>query len=615
MLSALINPDKLTKAKHILFLFAVLLLQLKAFAQSTVDEQLAAQYYQNKEFDKALDYYEKLYKKQEGFYPQYLNCLLQLQDFKTAEKTVKKQVKKYPEKLVFMVDLGTVYQKDGETSKADGAWKDAVKSIKKDDQVFEAAKAFVEIRQYDFAVETYLRGRKISLNNYLYSFELAKVYEAKGDKLSMINEYLGALEEEPAYIQAVQNELQTSFGSDADAEQNDLLRTELLRRIAKRPDKTIFSELLIWMQIQQKDFEGAFVQAKALDRRNNENGDRLMSLAELSAENKAYDVAKKAYQYVIDKGDDNFNYVFARMQFLNVSYQKITQQLNYTFEELTELEKNYLSTLDELGKTAATVAHLKNLAHLQAFYLNRPKDAISLLESAVDLPRVSQKVQAELKLELADILLASGDIWEASLRYSQVEKTFKYDAIGQEAKFRNAKVAFYTGNFKWAQAQLDVLKGATAKLISNDAMDLSILISDAFAIDTNEAPLQIYARAELLSFQNKTQEALTTLDSINALFPNHALADEVLYEKALIYLKLFKFEQSAEMFQEIITNHGFDILADDAMFNLALLNEEQFKNLEKAKELYKELMEKHPDSLYVVEARNRFRALRGDKIN
>ena len=594
---------------------AAIILQYNALAQTTVDEQLAAQYYQNKEFDKALEYYEKLFKKHPNFYPQYLNCLLQLEDYKYAEKMVKKEVKKFPEKPVFLVDLGQVYSKSGDESKASSSWKQAVKALKTDEQVFEVAKAFVEIRQYDYAIDTYMRGRKISFNNYLFSFELAKVYEAKGDKLSMINEYLGALEEEPAYIEAVQNELQTSFGLDADVEQNNLLKTELLRRITKRPDQIIFSELLIWMQIQQKDFEGAFIQSKAIDKRNKENGDRIMSLAALAVENKSYDVAKKAYQYVIEKGDQNFNYVFARMELLNVSYLKITNQLNYSKEELFELEKNYLSTIDELGKTSATVPHLKNLAHLQAFYLNRPDDAIKLLEEAIALPRVSVKVQAELKLELADILLSSGNIWEASLRYSQVEKKFKYDAIGQEAKFRNAKIAFYSGDFKWAQAQLDVLKGATSKLISNDAMDLSILISDAFAIDTIEAPLEIFARAELLAFQNKTDSALTTFDSVLSLFPDHALADEVLYKKGEIFLKLFKFEKASEMFEKIISNHSYDILADNALFNLAILNEEQFKNPEKAKELYKELMEKHPDSLFVVEARNRFRALRGDKIN
>ncbi|MCX6294623.1 MAG: tetratricopeptide repeat protein [Bacteroidetes bacterium] len=587
------------------------------FAQPSTDEQLASQFYQNKEFDKALDYYEKLYNKKSPqiFYQPYLNCLLETKDFKKAEKIVKKQIKQNPDAPNFIVDLGTVYTRSEEPEKARSTWESAVKAIKMDDQVFAVANSFISIRQYDFAISTYLKGRKISQNNYPYSFELADVYNTKGDKIAMINEYLDVLELQDSYIQSVQNALQSSFGSDADQKQNELVKTELLRRISKNPDKTIYSELLIWMQIQLKDWEGAFVQAKALDKRKKEEGNRVMALALLFSQNEAYDVAIKAFNYVISKGPEVYYYTNARIELLNVYYQKVVTKGIYTPLDLTELEKNYISTIAELGKSASTVPLLKNLAHLQAFYLNKTDDAKALLEEAIQLPQLPAVTQAECKIELADILLMTGDIWEASLRYSQVEKAFKYDEIGQEAKFRVARISYYTGDFKWAQAQLDVLKGATAKLIANDALALSLLISDALAIDSNEAPLAIYARADLLAFQNKDDQAKITLDSINTLFQNHALADEILYKKAQIAIKHLQYNEAAAFYEELLKNYGDDILGDDAMFKLADLNENQFKNLDKAKELYQQLMEKYPDSLYVVEARKRFRKLRGDSIN
>ena len=258
---------------------------------------------------------------------------------------------------------------------------------------------------------------------------------------------------------------------------------------------------------------------------------------------------------------------------------------------------------------------LKNLAHLQAFYMNKTDAAKMLLEEAIEMPQLSAATQAECKLELADVLLMTGDIGEASLRYSQVEKAFKYDAIGQEAKFRVAKISYYTGDFGWAQTQLDILKGATSKLISNDAMNLSLLISDALAIDTNEAPLELFALADLYTFRNMDDKAILLLDSLNRTFPNHALADEIIYKKAQIAMKHAHYDEAAAYYEELLKNYGEDILGDDALFKLAELNEDQFKNTEKAKELYQQLMEKYPDSLYVVEARKRFRRLRGDSIN
>ena len=440
--------------KHILF-FVFVFTQIHSFAQPGTDEQLAIQFYQNKEFDKALDYYEKLYNKKspEVYYQPYLSCLLETKDFKKAEKIAKKQSKQNPEALNFMVDLGMVYAREDEMDKAKSTWESAVKGIKYDEQVFAVANAFLTIRQYDFAISAYLKGRKISQNNYPFSFELADVYNLKGQRTEMINEYLDVLEIQDSYIQSVQNALQTSFGNDADQKQNELLKTELLKRIAKNPDKTIFSELLIWMQIQMKDWEGAFVQAKALDKRKKEEGNRVMGLAQLFAQNEAYDVAIKGYNYVIAKGPEVYYYTNARIELLNVYYQKVVNKGNYTPLDLQELEKNYNATIKELGKSSSTVPLLKNLAHLEAFYLNKTDLAKELLEEAINMPQLAAITQAECKLELADVLLMTGDIWEASLRYSQVEKAFKYDAIGQEAKFRVAKISYYTGDFGWAEAQ------------------------------------------------------------------------------------------------------------------------------------------------------------------
>lgn len=588
-----------------------------ASAQPSTDEQLALQYYQNKEFDKALDYYEKLYNKKSPqlYYSKYVDCLIETKDYKKAEKIIRKHIKQTPEQLNFHIDLGSLYAKANESEKAKAEWEKAVKSIRYDEQVFTVANNFVSIRQYDLAIAAFQKGRKISQTNYPYNFELAEVYRIKGDKIAMINELLDALEANDSYIQSVQNSLQTSFGSDSDTQQNELVKNELLKRIAKSPDKTIFSELLIWMQIQQKDWDGAFVQGKALDKRKKEEGGRVMALAQIFSQNEAYDIAAKAYQYVISKGKDNYFYTNARMELVNVQYTKVTSKGNYTPADLTELDKNFSVAIEELGKYSSTVSLLKNYAHLKAFYLHKKDEAIKMLEEAIDLPQLSAQQQAECKLELADILLMSGEIWDASLLYSQVEKSFKYDIIGQEAKFRNARISYYTGDFGWAQSQLDVLKGSTSKLIANDAMELSLKISDALADDTITEPLKIFARAELLAFQNKDEDAIKTMDSINQLFPNHALTDDILFQKASIALKKANYSDAIKYYDEILNKFPDDILADDALFKMADLYENSIKNLEKAKELYQQLIEKYPSSLYVIEARKRFRKLRGDIVN
>jgi tetratricopeptide (TPR) repeat protein len=213
---------------------------------------------------------------------------------------------------------------------------------------------------------------------------------------------------------------------------------------------------------------------------------------------------------------------------------------------------------------------------------------------------------------LADIYLISGEIWEASLLYSQVEKDFKYEAIGQEAKFRNAKLSFYAGDFAWAKSQADVLKGATTKLISNDALDLSLIISDAIAVDTNEAPLKLFACADLMIRQHKYEEAIVKMDSINLLYSSNTLGDDIYFKKAQIYMIQKKYKDVESMYKKILEYYPNELYADDAQFKLGELYEYYLSDKEKAKQIYQELLLNFSGSTYAVDARRRYRELRGD---
>jgi tetratricopeptide (TPR) repeat protein len=604
--------------KHgICFIFSLLFSSVLCAQNPTTDEQLAAQYYQNKEYAKAVVYYEKLYDKKpiELYYNYYLSCLLELKEYKDAEKMVKKHIKKTNEELKFYVDLGVIYASGGDENKCKAEWDGAIKKLKENQQqIFDLANQFLKIKQYDYALATYEKGEKL-IKTYPFNFEIANVYMLKGDVQRMIEKLLDVLAISDAYLDGVQNTLQPNFGTDADAKKNEIIRTELLKRIQKYPDKNVFSELLVWMLLQQRDFDAALTQVKALDKRNKEDGYRVFNLGKICASNENYDVAAKCFQYLIAKGNNYGYYIDSRMELLNVMYKKITSQNSYTAQELTTLEKDYESTINELGRFSSTVTIIKDLAHLQAFYLHKTDEALKLLDDALELPGISETLLAQCKLERGDILLMMGEVWESSITYSQVEKAFKNDIIGQEAKYRNAKLSYFIADFKWAQAQLDVLKGATTKLIANDAMDLSLMISDNLAIDTNPEPLAIFARADLLEFQNKDSLAGITLDSLEKNYPGHSLSDDILYKRYSINYKKKKYSECALYLESIIHNHDDDLLGDDATFKLAELYEYKLNDKEKAKEFYQQLITKHPDSLYTVEARKRFRKLRGDTVN
>lgn len=584
-----------------------------------MDEKLAMQFYEQKQYEKAASYFDNLYDKNpDAYFTYYYKCLIEIKEYSKAEKVLKKQIKRNDTAFHLYVWLGKLYKLQNNPDKEKEQYNKAIKElIPIQNYVFVLAHAFEDEELYDYALEVYKKGRKETRDSYPYYYEVAELYKKKGDLKAMVNEYLDAIEFRESELYTAQTNLQQSLGYDEKngGLNNPILKQELQKRIQQHSDKMIFSEFLIFLLNQQKDFEGSFVQNKALDKREKSDGTRLMELAKLCISNENYTVAEKCYQYVINKGKDNPYYDIANIEKLNSQYLQITNQATPNSADVMVLSSNIEAAIKQYGISNLTIPLIKKSASLKAYYLNKPQEAIQSLEEVITQYTFDKNTLAELKLDLGDMNLLVGNIWDASLLYSQVEKDFKYDLVGQGAKFKNAKLSYYASDFKWAKAQCDVLKGATTKTIANDALDLSLIITDAIGIDTNDAPLSMFASADLLVLQHQYNNALARLDSINSIFSEHTLGDDIYYKKAEIYKRTNRYAEAAKMYENILEFYPTDLYGDDALFKEAELYERYLNDKEKAKQLYQDILVKYPGSIYVVDARKRYRDLRGDIIN
>jgi outer membrane protein assembly factor BamD (BamD/ComL family) len=373
-------------------------------------------------------------------------------------------------------------------------------------------------------------------------------------------------------------------------------------------------EMLIWYSVQQRDFMTALNQLKVIDRRQKGEGKRIFELAGIAGTNNAFDAAIACCNYVISFGQNLPFYNESKNLLLQMRRKKVVKGI-YTRQDLVQLENDYKSFISEFGENPATSESMKDLAELYAYYLDQPDAAIQLLTVLSDMYRAPAKFRAECKLMLGDVYILIGNYWDPVLYYGQVDKEFKEDELGQEAKFRNARLSYYKGEFEWAQAQLDILKKATSQLISNNSIELSLLIQDNLGLDSNEEAMKIFADAELYIYQHKFKEAMAALDTIYARFPQHSLADEILYAKARISRMQQQWQPAVELLEKVYTVFGYDILADNALFDAAEIYEFNLKQPDKALKLYEKLITDFPGSLYTVEARKRFRILRGDLVN
>ena len=578
------------------------------------DEQVAAYYYDHGEYAQAAQLYEGLYKRgtNKYHYQRLLSAYLELGEYKEAMRLVERRQKSHPKELSLLVDEGTVYQRQRQEKKAVRCYDKAVERIGSNQQpVADLAQAFLSAGRPDYAARTYLAARSATSNRTLYFTELVTVYQKMVNYEAMTGEYFDLLDHQPGMMSSVQVSMQRMLQEAPDRRLADGVRRALVSRVQEHPDNKVYLEMMIWFSLQENDFGFALEQAEAVDARFPEQGgDQVMRVSQISQKNGAYDVAADGYRYLQRKGKEDVHYFDARVGELEVEFARINHNYTIDTKNLASLRARYLSAFDELGRNERTVPLMRHYATLMAYHGGDAQEAVSTLDDVLELPRLKPQVRDEVKLELGDLLLFAGQTWDASLLYMQVEKANKNDVLGAAAKFRNAKLSYYSHDFEWAKSQLDVLRSSTSKLVANDAMELSLLISDNMEDDSTYDMLALFADADLLLYRGQLDSAWDAFDAVGRAVLSHPLLDEVLMRKAQIRMKQARYAEADSLLQRLVDFYPYDITADDALMLRAELNEDHLANPQTALECYEKLLLDYPTSLYVDRARKRYNALK-----
>jgi len=583
------------------------------FAQQK-DISLANEYYQNGEYEKAYSKFQDLSSKTQNIpyiYSNYLSTLRQLKKKDELQKFVRKSIKAFPDNILYQTDL-YLFMKSENDPKAEKQFRSIVSSIKNDPQQVDLLYEYLlKNGETEKGIDLLMEARSASGRKYEYAIQLSKAYMMLNNKEGMIDEMINYLRENRFQLEIVKNNFQNYL---KDKEDFKILEDKLYAMIQKDPEDMMLNELLLWINIQNKNFRYAYLQAKAIDKNGNLNGNKLLEVGRIAMDNKDYDAASKFFQTITTEYRSSPNYSFARRLLIYSKEESVKNTYPVDREKIMSLIQDYKKMINELGRSAQSYEATRSMAVLYGLYLDQKDSAIALLKSVINEPSADHKLKALSKISLADIYLLNEEPWEASLLYSQVEKDMKEDQLGHEAKLKNAKVAYYKGEFELAQAHLDILKLATTREIANDAMDLSILIQDNSGLDTSYAALTEYADIDLLLFQNKDDEALLRLDSMLLAFPGHSLTDEIYWLKSKIFKRRGEYDKAINVLDRLLIEHSQGIFGDDALFTKASILEDNLSDKEAAMDLYREFLSKYPGSIYAAEARKRFRTLRGDKL-
>jgi hypothetical protein len=565
-----------------------------------------------KNYDKAIPLYAAEWAKMQdagraSLYEEYYNLLLNAKKYKDAEKLVQGRIAMGNTAFSTLeIDLGRVYQAEGKTAKATEQFENSIKKLNGDDGYTQRmARAFADAGLHNYSAMVYERAGQLLGNPFIYALPLTTAY-AKADQVDKALEILLSLNANQFFTEDnVKMLLLQWIGND----QKKLLTAQkiLMRQINAQPANSYYSNLLTWIFTQKNDWDGALIQMEALDERENENGQHLMEFGRIATTARQYDIAVKAFEDVTAKGNNSPMYAIAKAEILNTLLKKTEHTPVPAAADIATLMKAYADLFTTYPQYYAT-QQASDYARVAALYADSVNLAMQVLQKAIKYPDTRRDYAGRLKLQLGDYHLLQGRIWDASLLYSQVDKDFKQDVLGEEARFRNAKLAYYRGDFEWAQRLLTVLKASTTELIANDALFLSVQITENIE-DSLKYPLARFAYAGLLEWQNKDAQAETLLDSIAAAFPKHPLQDDLLMEHAKIAEKRHQFDKALGWLGQIVANYGQDILGDDALFHMAEIYQNDLNDKEKAKKYYEQLIIDFPGSTYVQLSRKRLKEM------
>ncbi|MEQ9262309.1 MAG: tetratricopeptide repeat protein [Owenweeksia sp.] len=605
------------KARLKLQLLTILFSAWCSLLMAQSDYELGMQYYEEGAYEKAVDYLSPALRRSPNAkaYEAVINSYLALEEYNEAEDLTEYFLRKG---LLNAMDLYTdlvyinILSKD--TREADKAMEEMKKRVQANPSLAYGAGNALQKKGYPkLALEIYelAETRNPGMQ---FDYQKALLYGELGDLQNMYRMYVEMVMRSPSYLPSVKNLIAQGITEGEEDENIQFLKEQIITKIQEGGPRTM-NDLLVFVYIQEKNFRGAFTQLKALDRRAGGNRAEVYNLGRVALNNGEFELALKIFDYVLDAGKDNPFYEEARVQKL-VAQRKLLESKDDTeIAAWRDLQKQYYRAEIELKGLPEIGALRIDLAHLTAFRMDETDSAVAILERTIGTSYVSDEDKARAKIELGDILLYTGERWDAILYYGQAEKAFEKSPIGQEAKFKRAKAAYYVGDFQWAQGIFNALKASTSKLIANDAMRYSLLINDNIALDTTTDAMKLFARADLLNFQGKKDSAMIILNTLQKAFPGHSIQDEVLLLRSEIWMSNKNYEEAAIDLQAIIDQYPDDILADDAQFRLAELLETRMNRTEEAKVLYRNLFTEHPDSFFTAEARKRFRLLRGDFLN
>ena len=589
-----------------IFCFVGLFLMGNLFAQQ---EDLAQNYFDQAEYGKALSIYQKLYQDNPtnlGYLFQMVTIHQELEQYQVAQNLLIKAIDQPNPQ--FLVELGYNYSLQNDPVLSEKYYDQALVKLEENPIYTNyVADRFRQRGLLDRAIQALEQTIAIQPQpNFL--LQLTRFYGEKGEVDKFFQKYLELALVNPVYAGYAKRDFSKYITDNSENPNNQLLKKLLLEKLQEFPD-IMWNDFLSWLFVQQNDFAAAFMQEKAIFARQGSTLNPIFQLAELCEDNDQLPLAKRIYVYLVEQSPERGMRLKAQIGQVEVE-AKMAKSAEYD-----PIESRYNKLFEEYGQGSFTVSLGLSYAHFLINYQSDAPRAIEFLKSLIASSNLKGFELAQTQLLLGDALVMEERFNEALVEYSKVQIDMKNSTIAQEAKFKIAQTSFYKGDFEWAESQLKVLKSSTSQRMANDALALKLLISDHTQEDSLHLALKQYAKADLMRVQGRYNEAIALLDTILKNHKTESIVAQTLITQAQLCYLVNDPVKAQNNYLTVLKDFPTGLLSAEACYELAKLYQSEFNDKNNAMKYFEKIIFDYPSSLFFVEARRRFRQLRGDDLN
>lgn len=584
--------------------------------------QLADSFLRAGQYDRAVTLLEDLYAaapNNQSFYAKLIEALESVKRYDDAIDVVEDRLAngRSPDELS---DLARLYFLKDDEERAYATWDAAIDTAPDNVASYRVVyQSLQDLRQFSRAIEVLERAREETGSPDAFRVELAHLYSLTGLHELAIAEYLGLLSENERQLGFVRSRLSRFI------EQEEALRSsiaEVARAVRSEPLNRAFRELLGWLYVEAESYENAFDAYRAIDRLEQQDGQVLFSFAQMAADAAAYDVASDAFQEILERYPEAPSAPQALAGMAEMHERWADKSAERAFDErenrieaphYEEALETYQTFLKTYPSHALYPRVLRRIGRLQQdIFIDLAAAESTLTNVVTGYPGTEAADEAEF--DLARMALMRGRIDDAQLRFSRLEDRLRTGELAEQARYRLAQLHLFKGEFDAAQTIVEVIDVNTSTDISNDAIEMKLLLMENRGPDSLNIPLRKFTRAILYDEQRRPQAALDTLDTVLDEYPQHPLVDDARFLRANVLRSMGRSLEAHDAFAEIPLLHPQSYLADQALFAAAEILELELERGESAVELYSRLLSDFPGSLLASEARARIRALRGDGV-